>query len=235
MLVDGPRGSQSSIFQSRSTMCSLAADEPRLSSAPIRSQGGAARLTINWVIAPLGKGSGGHHTIMRFASVTSRCAATRATSSFTTAARAIQTVREARLVTQRHFPPMKARVCGVEEIGDADILIATAWQTAYPVFKRRTRASKFYFVQGLRALDSIPWYVHTLAERIRIDLDWRASRPDRGSPRSSSASSGCARSTLTLVPIAGRYRFENPARRNKVLSMPGRRRLAEALSWGCSR
>ena len=191
-----------------------AADEPRLSSAPIRSQGGAARLTINWVIAPLGKGSGGHHTIMRFVRHLEMRGHT--CNLILYDGRAIQTVREARLVTQRHFPPMKARVCGVEEIGDADILIATAWQTAYPVFNARTRASKFYFVQ-----DYEPWFypvgtLHTLAENTyRLGLagitagPWLAEKLER--------EFGMRSEHFDFGSDAGRYRFENPARRNKVL------------------
>ena len=61
-----------------------AAEVPVPPCGPVPSPARAARLTINWVIAPLGKGSGGHHTICA-SSGTSRGAATPAISSCTTA------------------------------------------------------------------------------------------------------------------------------------------------------
>ena len=181
---------------------------------PIRSLGGATALTINWVIAPLGKGSGGHHTIMRFVRHLERRGHT--CNLILYDGRGIQSEREAQLIAQRHFPPMKARILGIDQIGVADILIATAWQTAYPVFNARTTASKFYFVQ-----DYEPWFypmgtLHTLAENTyRLGLagitagPWLAEKLER--------EFGMRCEHFDFGSDAGQYRFQNSARRNRVV------------------
>jgi glycosyltransferase involved in cell wall biosynthesis len=103
-------------------------------------------LTITWVIPPIGNGSGGHHTILRFVRALEqrghRC------RIVVYDGRGIQTGAEAREILARHFPPMRATVSSDRaDLLDADALIATAWQTAYPVFAAATTATKLYFVQ----------------------------------------------------------------------------------------
>src|SRR5690606_28754726 len=40
----------------------------------------------------------------------------------------------------------------VTQYKDSDVIIATGWETAYPVFNLKTRAHKFYFVQDFEPL-----------------------------------------------------------------------------------
>ena len=103
-------------------------------------------MTIEWLIPPIERGSGGHRTILRMVELLEelghRC------RLVVYDGRDIQTAAEAAEVIRRHFPAVGAEVLDRrDERGDCDALVATAWQTAYPVAAAETAARKFYFVQ----------------------------------------------------------------------------------------
>ena len=119
------------------------------------------------------------------------------------------------MLAQRHFPPMKARICGIDEIGAADILIATAWQTAYPVLNAEPQRQSSLCTR-LRAVVLSGWHSPQLAANTyRFGLTgitagpWLAGKLDR--------EFGMSCKHFDFGSDAGRYRFQNPARRNKVL------------------
>jgi glycosyltransferase involved in cell wall biosynthesis len=179
-----------------------------------RRRAGTGPMTINWVIAPLGKGSGGHHTIMRFVRYLESRGHT--CNLILYDGRSIQTEHEARVLAERHFPPMQARIYGVDEIARADVLIATAWQTAYPVFNARTVAAKFYFVQDYEPLFYPVGTLNTLAENTyRLGIpgitagSWLAGKLE--------ADFGMPCEHFDFGSDAGRYRFENADPRKKVV------------------
>ena len=109
------------------------------------------RLVVNWVIPPIAKGSGGHHGILRF--VRGLEMRGHSCNIIVYDPGGIQTVEEARVIIRRHFPAMEANVwTSRDKLEACDALIATAWQTAYPVFNAATTARKFYFIQDYEPL-----------------------------------------------------------------------------------
>ena len=128
----------------------LRADWTRLKRvAPVKK---AAPYVLHWVIPPsASKSSGGHGNILRFVRFMEAHGHT--CKVFVYDPKHSQTSKEAIEIFKHNFPPMKADVRhGVEGIEDCDGLIATAWQTAYPVFNAATQAKKFYFVQDFEPL-----------------------------------------------------------------------------------
>lgn len=59
-----------------------------------------------------------------------------------------QSLKEWRDITQKKFPPMKSQIYDYRDgMESCDAVMATTWQSAYPVFNFKTDARKFYFVQ----------------------------------------------------------------------------------------
>ena len=105
-------------------------------------------LTINWLMPPPGKGSGGHMTLFRFikyfelAGHTCRLYFHRPGPGST-----VEAVRDA---MGDGFPKIKASMEWLpdgKEMAEADAVFATSWQTAYTVYGSKISAKKFYFVQ----------------------------------------------------------------------------------------
>ena len=112
----------------------------------VRARAGDGPLQVNWVIPPIGRGSGGHHTILRF--VRALEASGHRCNLFVYDGRGIQSAAETRAILRRHFGATGATVStDLSSAGHCDALIATAWQTAYPVFNLEGPAHRFYFVQ----------------------------------------------------------------------------------------
>lgn len=104
------------------------------------------RLRIDWVIPAIGPGAGGHANILRF--VRGLDARGHRSRLFVYDPHGFQTAAEARAITHRAFGDLRAEIHhGVAGLGDCDALVATAWQTAYPVVNARTDARRFYWVQ----------------------------------------------------------------------------------------
>jgi glycosyltransferase involved in cell wall biosynthesis len=104
------------------------------------------KLRVNWVIPPLAPSSGGQQNIMRFVEFLE--AAGHRCTLFVYDPLRSQTEAEARASIRKHFPNTKASLhVGVRGMGDCDAVVATTWQTAYPVFSGAPHAAKLYFVQ----------------------------------------------------------------------------------------
>jgi glycosyltransferase involved in cell wall biosynthesis len=172
-------------------------------------------LTINWVIPVIGNGSGGHRTILRLVKLLEERGHTCRIVVYD--GRGIQTAEEARAIIARHFPSIRAEVRGGgDEIGDCDALIATAWNTAYPVFNASTRARKFYFVQ-----DYEPSFYATGTESILAENTYRFGLDGitAGAWLSEklSAEFGMRCDHFDFGSDAGQYAFENAGERKKVV------------------
>jgi glycosyltransferase involved in cell wall biosynthesis len=172
-------------------------------------------MTIDWVIPPIAAGAGGHRTILRFVKLLGARGHTSRIAVYD--GRGIQTAAEAEVIIQRHFGPLDVEVLdGVAATGRCDALVATGWQTAYPVVNTDTTARKFYFVQdyepyffpmgsasvlaedtyrfGLYGITAGRW----LADKLGDEFGMRSAYFDFGSD-------------------GHHYRHENPGRRRKVV------------------
>lgn len=119
-------------------------------------------LTIAWVGLPMGPVSGGYTTILRaIAGLESRghtCVIyiydSEGTSSY-------ETVME----NLKAYPKVAARIVyNPTHIDDCDVLFATSWYSAYPVYNARVTAKKFYFIQDFEPMFSPADSYATLAD-----------------------------------------------------------------------
>jgi hypothetical protein len=173
------------------------------------------RLVVNWVIPPIAKGAGGHHGILRFVRALElhghRC------NIIVYDARGIQTAEEAQTIIRRHFPATDAAVwtCS-DKMERCDALIATAWQTAYPVFNASTAARKFYFVQ-----DYEPYLFPASAESVLAENTYKFGLHGitLGSwlSRKLSSEFGMHCDHFEFGSDPSTYRLTNTAGRNKVV------------------
>jgi hypothetical protein len=103
-------------------------------------------LSIDWLMPPIGAGSGGHRTILRIVGLLAERGHRSRLVIYD--GRGIQTAAEASAIIRRSFGGLDVEVVDdLATIGAADALVATGWQTAYPVLRAETGARKFYFVQ----------------------------------------------------------------------------------------
>jgi O-antigen biosynthesis protein len=114
--------------------------------------GQASRNTLNWVIPPVGRGSGGHLNIFRYIyhlealGFESRVVIM-GNSRAATAEQVEQEIRS-------WFFPIKAKVfLSLEQAPPAYITLASNWQTAYAVRNFQSTVHRLYFVQ-----DFEPWF-----------------------------------------------------------------------------
>ncbi len=106
------------------------------------------QLTINWLMPPPGKGSGGHMTIFRFIRYLEQSG--HKCRIYLHNPGPGSSVEAVKAVMGESFPVVKAPMKWLqenEEMAPADALFATSWQTAYTVYASKLKAKKFYFVQ----------------------------------------------------------------------------------------
>ncbi len=103
-----------------------------------------ATLDIAWVLSPVSPGSGGQNTITRFA----RFLQSKGHNVTFYIYEGVhpQKLEEAEKILRKSFN-LDVTVKSIDQYTDSDAVIATGWETAYPVFNLRTTAHKFYFVQ----------------------------------------------------------------------------------------
>lgn len=120
-------------------------NHPYVRPAPIKK----GSLDIAWVLSPLSPGSGGQSTITRFARYLKE--AGHSVTIYIYEGIQPQTLSEAKRILNENFN-LDVTVKKIGQYEDADVLIATGWETAYPVFNVKTKAHKFYFVQDFEPL-----------------------------------------------------------------------------------
>lgn len=106
------------------------------------------QLTINWLMPPPGKGSGGHMTIYRFIQYLEQAGHTCRIYFHNPGPGS--SVEAVKAIMGESFPVVKAKMKWLaedEQMEAADALFATSWQTAYTVSASKVKAKKFYFVQ----------------------------------------------------------------------------------------
>jgi glycosyltransferase involved in cell wall biosynthesis len=106
--------------------------------------------TINWIMSPP-SGGGGHQNIFRFIEFLDRQGHTNNVYIYSTFDD--MTLAQARENVSAYCSAEKLKFFryGDHEI-KGDILFATGWETAYPVFNERTDARKLYFIQDFEPL-----------------------------------------------------------------------------------
>ena len=148
-------------------------------------------LDIAWVLSPLSAGSGGQSTIVRFA----RFLASKGHNVTFYIYEGIQpqSLSEAKRILTQDFK-LDIPIKKIKQYTDADVLVATGWETAYPVFNLQTSAHKFYFVQdyeplfygvgsktvlaentykmGLYGITAGRWLTHKLSSEFNMSADY---------------------------------------------------------------
>jgi len=120
--------------------------------------GSETQLTINWVIPDMSRGSGGHMTIFRMVKYLQNFGHQNRVYIFGGCHQ--RTDKELKQFVDENFIKTGAEFfTALDEIKDCDALIATSWQTAYPVKAIQNCRHKFYFVQ-----DFEPWFYPMGAE-----------------------------------------------------------------------
>jgi O-antigen biosynthesis protein len=106
------------------------------------------KLTVNWLMPPPGKGSGGHMTIFRFIKYLEDSGHT--CRIYLHKPGKGSTVEAVQAVMGDAFPNVKASMQWLEhgeQMAKADAIFATSWETAYTVYASKLKAKRFYFVQ----------------------------------------------------------------------------------------
>ena len=105
-----------------------------------------APYTINWVMSPPG-GGGGHQNIFRFIEILDKLGYKNNVYLYST--QDDMTIAQARDNVSAYCEADKLCFYRYKKniMEQSDILFATGWETAYPVFNEKTDAHKMYFVQ----------------------------------------------------------------------------------------
>lgn len=109
--------------------------------------------TINFVMSPPGKGSGGHQNLFRFIKYLEGAGHTCNIYLYSTFH--FPTVAEVKEILKDSYPQTKASIQWLKKdnkMTPADAIFATGWETAYPVFNSPVVAKRFYFVQDFEPL-----------------------------------------------------------------------------------
>lgn len=148
-------------------------------------------LDIAWVLSPLSVGSGGQSTIVRFARFLTNKG--HKVTFYIYEGVQPQSLSEAKRILTEDFK-FDVPVKKIKQYINADVLLATGWETAYPVFNLQTSAHKFYFVQdyeplfygvgsktvlaentykmGLYGITAGRWLTHKLSSEFNMSADY---------------------------------------------------------------
>lgn len=110
-----------------------------------------AKLNIGWVLSPISIGSGGQHTIARFAKSLQERGHN--VTFFIYESISQQPADYSHQLLKEYFDiDVRCLPMSQAEKEDIDVLFATGWETAYPVFNMKNPAHKMYFVQDFEPL-----------------------------------------------------------------------------------
>jgi glycosyltransferase involved in cell wall biosynthesis len=101
-------------------------------------------LKIGWILSPISAGSGGQNTITRFARYLKSQG--HDVTIYLYEAIQPQSVQEAKNILSSSFK-FDVNVKKISDYSESDVVFATGWETAYPLFNLETNAHKMYFVQ----------------------------------------------------------------------------------------
>lgn len=131
----------------------------------------AGPLVVAWVMSPPGASSGGHQNIYRFISYLE--AAGHQARIYLYSANDPTTPEQVKAMTAASaaFAPLAASVEYYPAGGvphDVDVMFATGWETAYPVFRDPSPARRLYFVQ-----DFEPYFYPVGTEAVLAENTYR--------------------------------------------------------------
>lgn len=117
-------------------------ERPYVTPPKVKSKG--EKLKIGWILSPISHGSGGQNTITRFI----RFLESQGHSNTVYIYEGIhpQSASEAKQILKESFKT-DVKVASIKNYTESDIVLATGWETAYPLFNLDTGAHKMYFVQ----------------------------------------------------------------------------------------
>lgn len=107
------------------------------------------KLKIGWVLSPISAGSGGQNTITRFVRHLQKSG--HDITIYIYEGIHPQRAEDAQRILKENFIT-EVKVLPIAKYQESDALLATGWETAYPVFNIKTKAHKFYFVQDYEPL-----------------------------------------------------------------------------------
>lgn len=149
------------------------------------------KMKIGWVLSPISAGSGGISTITRFARYLKEQG--HDVTIYIYEGIHPQSISDAKKTLRNSFK-LDVKVAKISQYEESDALIATGWETAYPVFNTKTGAHKFYFVQdfeplfygvgsktvlaentykmGFYGITAGRWLTHRLSTEYNMDCDY---------------------------------------------------------------
>ena len=135
----------------------------RFNPGPVKKK----QFSINWVMSPPGKGSGGHQNLFRFIRYIESAGHTCRIYLYTTQDK--RTLKEIYEEISDSYPKINAPLLWLEgDMEPADAIFATGWETSYPVFNSPLKAQRFYFVQ-----DFEPFFYPVGSEYILAENSYR--------------------------------------------------------------
>ncbi len=172
-------------------------------------------LTLNWVIPPMGQGSGGHADIFRTIHFLEnkgyKCRLYFYDALGTSSLKEIQN-------NLKYYAPIKSEVYyNQENMKDCDGIFATNWYTAYPVFNFKGNAKKYYYIQDFEPFFEPVGTYSTLAENT-YKFGFRGLTLGKWLTKKLSTEYGmeCDYFELGSEPKEY-YLIDNPKPRNKIL------------------
>ena len=179
-----------------------------------KSHSNKDRLTIAWIIPPMGDVSGGHTSILR---VIAGLEARGHTCVIYIYDPEHSSSKEIITENLKKYPRVAANVIyDFTTIEPCDVLFATSWHTAYPVFNSDAAPDKYYFVQDFEPFFDPVGSYSTLAENTyRFGLHgitlgaWMKDRLED--------EYGMECDNFDLAVTGGEYHLENRRKRKKIV------------------
>ncbi|NBU34140.1 glycosyltransferase family 1 protein [bacterium] len=129
----------------------IKADWTKISTNDVKNAPIEPPYTINWVMSPPGKGSGGHQNIFRFINYLESMGHT--CRIYLYSATIHPSVQQVKVVLKDSYPKTNAKISWYNgSMAVSDAVFATGWETAYPVLNDGSKAKRFYFVQDFEPL-----------------------------------------------------------------------------------
>jgi len=174
-------------------------------------------LTINWLMPPPGKGSGGHMTIYRFIRYLETSGHTCRIYFHNPGPGS--SVEAVQAIMGTSFPKVKATQRWLqvdEEMEEADAIFATSWQTAYTVYASKVKAKKFYFVQDFEPYFYPVGGMYMLAENT-YKLGLRGITAGGWLKKRLHEDYGIVTSSFDFGSDSEKYRLVNDGRRKEIV------------------
>jgi len=176
------------------------------------------RLRTAWIMHPPGESSGGHQHIFRFIAYLEAAGHQATIYLYDSFDRAVEPGRVQQMVAASpSYPHVDAtfRMYAGAVDRDADVIVATGWETAYPAFRDPSLARRAYFVQDFEPGFYPVGSEHTLAENTyRFGFhgitagDWLATMLARDY--------GMRTTSFGFAADTSLYHLTNPAPRDEV-------------------